>query len=92
VAVHIFDKDGNNLAGVSIPGATSPPLTYPGQTGTTTVPVLPLNTLITTWQLPDATKGGSLSVAVQVVSDQPVTTSSGFPPIGPPVPCSLLPK
>ncbi len=94
VAVHIFDKDGNNLAGASIPGATSPPLTYPGQTGSATVTVDPLHTLITTWQLPnDAPTGGpNVSTSVQVISDQPVTASSGFGVVGAPVPCSLLPK
>ena len=94
VAVHIFDKNGNNLAGVAIPGATSAPLTYPGQMGTATVTVAPLNTLIDTWQLPnDAPAGGpNVSVSVQVISDQPVAVGSGFQVLGASVPCSLLPK
>jgi len=91
VAVHILDRDGNNLAGVSIPGATSPPLTYPGQTGSATVQVLPLQTLIDLWQLPnDSPPGGpNVSASVQIVSDQPIVASLS---LGSAVPCSLLPK
>ena len=48
VAVHILNKDGLSLAGATVP-ASSPPATYPGQTGSSTVPVLSANTLIVTW-------------------------------------------
>ena len=94
VALHIFDKDGNNLAGISIPGATTPPLTYPGQTGSTTVTVDSLHTQITTWQLPnDFPPGGAnISVSAQVVSDQPIVVGFGSSVIGPSRPCSPLPK
>jgi hypothetical protein len=94
VAVHVVDKDGNNLAGAAIPGATTPPLTYPGQTGSTTVPVNSLQSLINTFQLPqDFPAGGpNVSVAVQVISDQSVVVSAGFPPAGWSGPCGLLSK
>lgn len=92
VAVHILDKDGNNLAAATIPGS-SPAVSYPGQAGTTTVAVSPLQTLITTWQLPsDAPTGGpNVSATVTVTSDQPIAVGSNFP-LGGAVPCSLLPK
>jgi hypothetical protein len=94
VAVHFLDVSGTNLAGVTIP-SSSPPTPYPGQTGTNTVPVASLNTLIVTWVLttdsPDLAP--NVSTAIQVISDQPVAVStdiqfSGFHPL----PCSLLPK
>jgi hypothetical protein len=94
VAVHFLDVNGTNLAGVTIP-SSSPPTPYPGQTGTNTVPVASLNTLIVTWVLttdsPDLAP--NVSTAIQVISDQPVAVStdiqfSGFHPL----PCSLLPK
>ena len=79
VAVHIYDKDGNNLAGVTIPG-TSPAATYPGQTGTSTVPVLSKNTLVVSFQTPqDSPPGGpNVSATVEVVSDQPIAVGSDF--------------
>jgi hypothetical protein len=91
VAVHFLDINGNNLAGVSIPGATTPPLTYPGQAGSATVPVLSLQTLIVLSQLPnDAPPGGpNVSASIQIVSDQPIVASLE---VGAAVPCSLLPK
>ena len=94
VSVNILDKGGNNLAGVTIPGS-SPPSTYPGQTGTSTVPVSPANTLNLNWFMPDDTSGPetNVSYAVRVVSDQPVVVSSDFQFSGfHALPCSLLPK
>ncbi len=94
VAVHILDKNGTNLAGVTIPGS-SPPLTYPGQTGSATVPVAAANTLIVKWVFPqDSPEGGAnVSMAVRVVSDQPIAVGSDFQWSGfKPLPCSLLPK
>jgi hypothetical protein len=93
VAVHIFDENGNNLAGVHIPGATIAPTTYPGQTGSATVTVDPLHTLITTWQLPDDTAPATnISTSVQVVSDQPIVVGFGSSVLGPSKSCSLLAK
>lgn len=99
VAVNILNKDGVNLSGQTIPG-TSPAATYPGQTGSSTVPVAPSNTMIVTWQTPqtftqpppgiDQTK---VSASVRVTSDQPVVVGTDFQWSGPvPLPCSLLPK
>src|SRR2546425_6635334 len=51
VAVHIMNKDGVNLAGQNVPGS-SPAATYPGQTGSATVPVASMNTLMVNWQTP----------------------------------------
>jgi hypothetical protein len=97
VAVNILDKDGNNLAGVSIPGA-SPPENYPGQSGSTTVPLGAGGTSDLNWTIP--TTGGpgfdgvtNVSFSARVTSDQPIVVGidlgfSGFHP----GPCSLLPK
>ena len=79
VAVHIYDSNGNNLAGMTIPGS-SPAATYPGQTGTSTVAVLSKNTLIVSYQTPQtAPPGGpNVSATVEVVSDQPIAVGSDF--------------
>ncbi|MEP6742473.1 MAG: hypothetical protein ABJB61_08230 [bacterium] len=97
VAVHILDKNGNNLSGANIPG-TSPAGTYPGQTGSATVPLSAANTLNVKWQMPVAGGPGNdgvtnVSYTVRVVSDQPIAVSSNFQWSGfKPLPCSLLPK
>lgn len=97
VAVHILDKNGNNLAGANIPG-TSPAATYPGQTGSATVPVAASNTLNVRWQTPVAGGPGfdgvtNVSTAVTVTSDQPIAVGSNFQWSGfKPLPCTLLPK
>jgi hypothetical protein len=94
VAVHPLDKNGANLAGVTIPGS-SPASAYPGQSGATTVPVLSAHTLILTWVLPqDSPPGGpNVSATVTVSSDQPIVVGSDFQFSGfIPRPCSLLPK
>jgi hypothetical protein len=82
VAVNILDKDGNNLAGVTVPGS-SPPSTYPGQTGSTTVPLAAANTLDVDWVIP--TTGGpgfdgvtNVSFSARVTSDQPIVVGSDF--------------
>jgi hypothetical protein len=94
IAIHILDKDGNNLAGVTIPG-TSPAATYPGQTGTDTEALGPAHTKILTWVFPQTSPEGgpNVSASVQVVSDQPTVVGSNFQ-FGPfiPRPCSLLPR
>jgi len=43
IAVNFLDRNGANLVGVTIPG-TSPASTYPGETGASTVPLLPAHT------------------------------------------------
>jgi hypothetical protein len=97
IAVHILDKNGNNLAGANIPG-TSPALTYPGQTGSATVALGAANTLNVNWQTPVAGGPGfdgvtNVSTAVLVTSDQPIVVGSDFQWSGfHPLPCSLLPK
>src|SRR5215472_3339398 len=79
VAVHILDKAGTNLAGVTIPG-TVPPISYPGQTGSSTLAISSLNTLIVNWDIPTDTvsppAGPNVSVSVQVISDQPIVVGS----------------
>jgi hypothetical protein len=92
--VHILDKDGNNLAGVTIPGS-SPAVPYPGQTGSATEPLLAAHTKIVTWQVPqDSPPGGAhVSATVRVIADQPIAVGSDFQFSGfKALPCSLLPK
>jgi hypothetical protein len=97
VAVHILDKNGTNLAGANIPG-TSPAATYPGQTGSATVPVAASNTLNVRWQTPVLGGPGfdgvtNVSTSVTVTSDQPISVGSDFQWSGfKPLPCTLLPK
>jgi len=93
VALHILDKDGNNLSGVTVPGS-SPPVTYPGQTGSATVPLLADHTLDVTFQTPQTFLGDTnASYTVRVVSDQPIAVGSDFEFSGfHTLPCSLLPK
>ena len=97
VAVHILDKNGNNLSGANIPG-TSPAATYPGQTGSATVPVAAANTLNVRWKTPMAGGPGfdgvtNVAASVRVSSDQPVAVGSNFQWSGfKPLPCTLLPK
>src|SRR5262245_42308420 len=51
VALNILDKNGNNLTGVTIPGS-NPPITYPGETGTNTVPLAAGATRVDSWVSP----------------------------------------
>jgi len=97
IAVNFLDNAGNNLAGVTVPGA-SPAATYPGEAGATTVSLAAANTR----NIPFATPvmGGpgfdgvtNVAISIRVTSDQPITVGSvmvfsGFIP----VPCNLLPK
>lgn len=99
VAVHILNKDGVNLAGVAVPGATPPvagdPVpTYPGQTGAATVPLPSLNTMIVKWLTAagDPSAGGNVASTVHIVSDQPIVVGSNIEFSGfHPVTCGLLP-
>jgi hypothetical protein len=98
IAVNILDTDGNNLAGVTIPGS-APASTYPGQSGSSTVPLAAANTLNLNWVIPQ-TGGGpgfdgvtNVAFTVRVTSDQPIVVGSDFEFSGfHAVPCSLLPK
>jgi hypothetical protein len=94
VAAHFLNKDGTNLAGAVIPG-TNPAANYPGQTGTTTVPVASQSTLIIPYQIGAGIRAtdNNLLATVSVVSDQPIVVGYQIP-FGPPqaTPCSLLPK
>lgn len=94
VAVHFLNKDGSNLAGVTVPGS-APPVTYPGKTGASTVPVSSAHTLIVNFQTAQGNpaSGGNILATVRVVSDQSVAVGSNIQFSGfHPVPCSLLPK
>ena len=94
VAAHFLAKNGANLAGAPIPG-TSPVVTYPGQTGSTTVAVASLNTLIIPYQTGGGLRANSngLLASVRVTSDQPIVVGSQMAN-GPPqaVPCSFMHK
>lgn len=99
VAVNILNKDGVNLAGETVPGTnTTPATTYPGQTGTSTVPLAAASTMGVTFTLPaisfsPAPDPAKISWSVRVTSDQPIVVSSNFQFSGfHPTPCSLLPK
>jgi hypothetical protein len=96
IAVNFLDKAGNNLAGVTVPGAS--PATYPGEAGATQVPLAAAHTRSIPFATPatgspDFDGGTNVAISIRVTSDQPITVGSvlvfsGFIP----VPCSLLPK
>ena len=100
IAVHFLNKDGVNLAGVTIPGASpanpgDPAPTYPGQAGASTVALLASNTRVLYWTgaTGNPAAGGNVPATIRVVSDQSIAVGtnlifSGFHP----VPCSLLPR
>ena len=94
VTVHFLAKDGTNLAGAVIPGS-NPPVTYPGQTGSTTVPLASQNTMILPYLTGQGTRAtdNTLLATVSVVSDQPIVVGYNIP-FGAlqATPCSLLPK
>ena len=94
VAAHFLAKDGTNLAGSVIPGS-NPPVTYPGQTGSTTVPLASQNTMILPYLTGQGTRAtdNTLLATVSVVSDQPIVVGYNIP-FGAlqATPCSLLPK
>jgi len=98
IAVNILGRDGNNLAGVTIPGS-SPSTTYPGEAGAATVPLLAAHTRDVNWVMP-ATSGGpgldgitNVAFTVRVTSDQPVVVGSNFQFGGNmPNQCTIAPK
>jgi hypothetical protein len=79
VSVNILNKDGNNLVGQAIPG-TSPAQNYPGEANGATISVAANHTRIVNWLMPtnSGTPAADVSVAVRVVSDQPVVVASNF--------------
>jgi hypothetical protein len=97
VAVNILDRDGNNLTGVTIPDST-PARTYPGEAGSTTVPLLPAHTRDVDWVMPTTSGPGfdgitNVAFSVRVTSDQPIVVGANFEFNGDiPSQCSLLPK
>jgi len=93
VAVHFLDEAGTNLAGVAVPGASGS--FYPGQTGTTTVPVASMNTLVVTWNMPPDFPESTTNIAqtATVTSDQPIVVGVDLERAAfKERPCSLLPK
>lgn len=99
ISMQWLNKNGVNLAGVVVPGATppnpgDPAPVYPGQTGATTVTVPPLGTRMQEWytaQFLDPDAGGDVAISIRVTSDQPIAVGtniifSGFHA----VPCSAL--
>ncbi|HKP48097.1 MAG TPA: hypothetical protein VJT50_15960 [Pyrinomonadaceae bacterium] len=97
VAVNILDKNGNNLAGVNIPGS-SPARTYPGESGATTVPLAAGNTRDVDWVMPTTSGPGfdgvtNVAITVRVTADKPIVVGANFEFNGDiPSQCSLLPK
>ena len=94
IAVNFLGRDGNNLAGVTVPGS-NPAATYPGEAGAATVPLLAAHTRDVPFVTPDTGGNGvtNVSFSVRVTSDQPIAVGadlvfSGFHP----APCGLLPK
>ena len=94
IAVNILDRDGVNLAGVTIPGS-APPKTYPGEAGGATVTLAAAHTRDVDWVMPTTSPDGITHVAfsVRVTSDQPIVVGANFQFNGNlPSQCSLLPK
>jgi hypothetical protein len=82
VGVNILDKNGANLAGVAIPGSPGA-LTYPGDVGLATVPLVAGGTRTLTWDVPataSPTYDGVTNTAfsVRITSDQPIAVGSNF--------------
>lgn len=92
VAVNFLDVNGANLAGVAVPVASgSAPATYPGDSGASTVAVLPAHTRNVNWMTPVSFPDPTTNVvtSIRVTSDQPIVVGaivnwSGFLPL----PCS----
>ena len=91
IAVNFLDRDGNNLAGITVPGS-SPAATYPGEAGASTVTLAAGHTRDTPFTLP--TTGGpvtNVSFTVRVTSNQPIAAGADFSFSGfHPIPCSLV--
>jgi hypothetical protein len=94
IAAHFLAKDGTNISGGVIPGS-SPPVNYPGQTGSATVTLAPQNTMILPYLTGSGTRAtdNTLLATVMVTSDQPIVVGYNIP-FGAlqATPCSLAPK
>lgn len=97
IAVNILDRDGNNLAGVTIPDS-NPARVYPGEAGASTVTLAPAHTRDVDWVMPTTSGPGfdgitNVAFSVRVTSDQPIVVGANFQ-FGGDIPsqCSLLPK
>ncbi len=92
IAVNFLGRDGNNLAGVAVPGAGGP--TYPGEAGASTVTLDAGHTRDVAFNTPDTTDPvTNVSFTVRVTSDQPIAVGADFVFSGfHPIPCSLLPR
>lgn len=94
VGVNVLDVNGNNLAGVLIPGTASD--TYPGETGNATVPLSKGATRVMEWLMaqtyPDLTT--NVAFTVRVTSDQPIVVGVNVQtnPNSMPNVCHPLPK
>ena len=93
IAVNFLDRDGNNLAGVAVPGGGGS--TYPGEAGASTVTLAAAHTRDVLYKTPDTTDPiTNVVFTVRVTStDQPITVGadlvfSGYHPF----PCTLAPK
>ncbi|HEX3282359.1 MAG TPA: hypothetical protein VHR36_14075 [Pyrinomonadaceae bacterium] len=97
IAVNILDRNGTNLAGVTIPGS-SPARTYPGETGSSTVTLAPAHTRDVDWVMPTTSGPGfdgvtNVAISVRVTSDKPIVVGANFEFNGDiPSQCNLLPK
>jgi hypothetical protein len=97
IAVNILDRNGTNLAGVTIPGS-SPARTYPGETGSNTVTLAAGHTRDVDWVMPTTSGPGfdgvtNVAISVRVTSDKPIVVGANFEFNGDiPSQCSLLPK
>ena len=97
IAVNILDRNGTNLAGITIPGS-SPARTYPGETGATTVALAPAHTRDLDWVMPTTSGPGfdgitNVAITIRVTSDKPIVVGANFEFNGDiPSQCSLLPK
>ncbi|MGZ8843410.1 MAG: hypothetical protein ACXW18_07090, partial [Pyrinomonadaceae bacterium] len=91
IAVNFLGRDGNNLAGVLVPGGGGD--TYPGEAGASTVTLDAAHTRHIPFKTPDTTDPvTNISFTVRVTStDQPIAVGADFVFSGfHPFPCSLV--
>ena len=79
VSVKLLNRNGTNLAGTQVPGAPPGPV-YPGQTGTTTVPLEADRTMVVSWTTAQGNPATDTTVptTVRVSSDQPIVVGSNI--------------